>query len=110
MLPVRKKRVLNEAAAIRTILLQFGRTLEGGFKEGLRNTISNAGLGTPFANYVCDRLSRPLPARQAGRHTGPPPEVPRQMALVGESRDGCDFGQRKLGLTNHALRTFQPPA
>src|SRR5580692_3251209 len=31
------------------------------------------------------------------------------MALVGKSGRGCDFRQRKQGLTKHSLRTFQPP-
>jgi hypothetical protein len=92
MLPVRKKRILNEAAGIRTFLLRFGRPFphikvfvhERSWKYDLGAALLNGGREgaavAAFLSHLCDRticVTEPSPhisqmfGRDARLHTAP---------------------------------------
>ncbi len=77
MLPVRKKRILNEAAGIGTFLLKGLFNRERSLKYDSERPLYWA-AGREGAALATVRLNLALlPARQPGRHPRPPPEVPR---------------------------------
>src|SRR5437773_2212347 len=54
MLPVRKKRILNEAAGIRTFLLQFGSPFRHA-KGFCTRTVLEDTIVARFLSHLCDR-------------------------------------------------------
>ena len=67
------------------------------FRIGLR-CAEGVPLGVPFR-----------PADLARGHSSPPPEVPREMALVRKTSRQGYFRQRSMCLPQHVFHMFQAP-